>query len=274
MNAIGVAGSSSAGPSSAAARHLLPTGEGRIRLWLFHGFTGGTHSFDHLLPLLGEAFFVCVPSMPGHGDAANPTNFVEAARSLAKEIEPGDVLAGYSMGARLALGAVLLGGARPRRLILESGTAGLQRSHERALRVREDETLAQQLERDGLDAFITEWEARPLFAGLRALDPTQQQALARRRRDHRVDGLASALRVLGTGAQPNLWPGLARLPVPLLCLTGARDEKFTALGAAMSTAAPLGYHHALDCGHAPHLERAKEWTAALHDFSTTAQEAA
>lgn len=244
-------------------------GSGRARLWLLHGFTGNEHAFDHLEPLLGRELTAHVPLLPGHGDAAGPTCFTDVARELAELIEPGDVLAGYSMGARLALAAVLLGGARPRRLVLESGTAGLKRSHDRVQRRLEDEALAAQLERDGVDAFVERWQSRPMFAGLRGLATTDQSSLAERRRSHSASGLSDALCILGTGAQPNLWPMLPRLRVPLMCLTGARDAKFTALGAAISAAAPLGYHRVLDCGHVVHLERPREWAAALLDFTST-----
>lgn len=244
-------------------------GSGRARLWLFHGFTGNERAFDHLEPLIGREFTAHVPLLPGHGDAPAPTCFIDAARDLAALIEPGDVLAGYSMGARLALGAVLLGGARPRRLILESGTAGLKRSRDRVQRRLEDEALAGQLERDGVEAFVAQWQSRPMFAGLHALSPAEKSALASRRLSHTASGLSDALCILGTGTQPNLWPKLPALRVPLLCLTGARDEKFTALGAAMSAAAPLGYHRVLDCGHVVHLERPREWAAALLDFTST-----
>jgi 2-succinyl-6-hydroxy-2,4-cyclohexadiene-1-carboxylate synthase len=245
-------------------------GSGASRLWLFHGFTGNEHAFDHLEPLLGRHFTAHVPLLPGHGDADGPVCFTDTARDLAALIEPGDVLAGYSMGARLALAAVLLGGARPRRLVLESGTAGLKRSHERVQRRAEDEALAAELERDGVEVFVDRWQSKPLFAGLRSLPAEQRDALSLRRRSHQAAGLADALSILGTGAQPNLWPLLPRLPVPLLCLTGARDAKFTALGAAISAAAPTGYHRVIDCGHVVHLERPADYSSALLDFATTA----
>ncbi len=247
-------------------------GSGPTRLWLLHGFTGTAHAFDHLEPLLGSQVSAHVPLLPGHGGSASPAGgragFVATVQALARLIEPGDVLAGYSMGARLALGTVLLGGARPARLILESGTAGLRRHQDRARRRADDEALAQRIEHDGLDAFIARWEALPLFAGVREQPKPVLAALASRRRSHEAKGLAAALRGLGLGAQPSLWSRLPRLSMPLLCVTGARDRKFTPLGAMMSAAAPLGYHVALDAGHAPHLERPREWARELVAFST------
>ncbi len=178
------------------------------------------------------------------------------------------MLYGYSQGARLALGAVLLGGAAAR-------PPGAREWHGRpqaAAGARPAQGrrrgLAQQLERDGVEAFIREWEARPLFAGLSRLPPAAREALAARRRDHRPEGLAAALRGLGLGAQPSLWAQLPRLSVPVLCLSGARDAKFTLLMSQVAAAAPRGRHLELDAGHAPHLECSERLARELIDFST------
>ena len=46
---------------------------------------------------------------------------------------------------------------------------------------------------------------------------------------HAPLALAAALRALGLGAMPDLWPELARITAPVAVLAGALDEKFAAL---------------------------------------------
>ena len=69
-------------------------------------------------------------------------------------------------------------------------------------------------------------------------------------------GLASSLRLAGTGTQQPLWHELSRLDMPVLVVTGELDAKFTALGEALATAIGPNASHAVvpGAGHAPHLQ--------------------
>jgi len=103
-------------------------------LLLLHGFTGSREAWDHLRPLLGPRFQVLAPDLPGHGESAiDPdTTFDGALDALiglldSRKIERVDV-AGYSLGARVALGLCLRAPERVGRLVLESGSPGLRRS--------------------------------------------------------------------------------------------------------------------------------------------------
>ena len=111
-----------------------------------------------------------------------------------------------------------------------------------------------------MERFVERWEQHPTLASLRPF----AARLRPERLAHRPAGLASALRQLGTGAQPSLWEKLRELRVPVRLIAGARDEKFSAIARRM---------HALlrdaelivipDCGHAPHLERPQAFVEAL-----------
>ena len=84
------------------------------------------------------------------------------------------------------------------------------------------------LEREGLDAFLQQWLAQPLFASL----PSRAAGLDDRRRNT-VDGLAWSLRSCGTGAQQPLWDRLGSLAMPVLVMAGEHDERFAAIGRRM-----------------------------------------
>lgn len=235
-------------------------GSGLVRLLLLHGFTGTGDSFAHLP--LDARFTVLMPDLPGHGASPLATSWDACLDALGELVDAGTIVAGYSMGARLALGLAL---RRPLAgLLLESGSPGLADPVERAQRSLHDEALAQGLERDGLPAFLERWDAQPLLAGLRTLPPGLRKGLLARRRRQTSAGLASALRALGTGTQPPLWDLLPRLATPTLLIAGERDAKFFALARRMRERLPNASLRVLpQSGHAPHLETPAEYAALL-----------
>ena len=222
------------------------------RLTLVHGFTQTGRSWAPLLPDLAPRFEVVTPDLPGHGSRAEVrADLWEAARLVGDEGGNGAYL-GYSMGGRVALHLAL---ARPelvRRLVLVGATAGIEDEDERAARRRADEATAARLESGGLDAFLEEWLAQPLFAGL-----TPETAGLGARRENTAEGVAAALRLLGTGAQEPLWRRLGELRMPVLLVAGERDDAFAEvalrLGAWIGASASLAL--VPGAGHACHLDR-------------------
>lgn len=225
-----------------------------------HGFTGEGAAWAPFT----DGFAARCPDLPGHRGARLPARlgregFEATVAALAASIAEPCAVIGYSQGARLALALAVRHPQKVTRLILESGTAGLPRHHDRALRQAEDEARAVMLETEGLDAFLRYWEALPMFAGV-----------PRRRHGHTAAGLAGALRCLGLGVQPNLWPALPTVRVPTLLITGGRDAKFTALAKAMAAQLPMAWHATVpDVGHAVHLEAPLQWLAEVRAFAHT-----
>lgn len=216
-----------------------------MRTLLLHGFSGGPRSFAHL------GLDAVAPELPGHGGSPDATSWEDALRSLERLLDPGPVLlAGYSMGGRLALALALRRPEKVARLVLESATAGIEDAQEREKRRGDDEALAAFIEERGVPAFVDRWEAHPTLASLRPF----ADRLRPERLRHRASGLASALRHLGTGAQPSYWSRLGELRMPVDLIAGQRDEKFTALARQLQRGLPRAELHLFDCGHAPHLE--------------------
>lgn len=242
-------------------------GRGETRAVFLHGFAGAAKGFAHLEAHLGDVLTATCLELPGHGAAPLPTTWDEVIDSVAEHLDGRTVLIGYSQGARIALGVAQRYPRKLERLVLESGAAGLRRRHDRLLRRRSDEALADLIRARGVDAFVAHWEQLPLFAGLRNLPEVEQQALRERRASHTIDGLAAALRVMGQGAQPDLWPGLQALRVPTLLITGAADEKYTRLARQMTADLPLAWRVSFrGVGHAPHLECPEAWAAEVRSF--------
>lgn len=254
-------------------------GEGTRPLVLLHGFTGNRTSFDHLRPLLNKAVKAIAVDLPGHGQTPltqrkGREGFIETVEAVVELVEklgvPSADLLGYSMGARIALGAALHKPERFGRIILESGSPGLHRRMERAERRESDGRLATMLRAQGVDAFVEHWESQPMFESLKRLPPERTAALRERRKSCTAEGLSGALGRLGLGFQPDYWPELHSQRLPTLLLTGALDEKFTLIARKMATELPVVWRHTFpDSGHAPHLEVPEDYAREVLSFLHT-----
>lgn len=242
-------------------------GRGPKRALFVHGFSGSARGFDHLEPSLGDLLTAVSVQLPGHGGSPLAHDWDEVVEAVGALLLPGTVLIGYSQGARIALAVAQRFPEKVDRLILESGGAGFRRRHERLLRRKSDAALADLITTRGVEAFVSHWEQLPLFAGLRVLPHDLQEALRARRVSHTAEGLANALKTMGQGAQPDLWPGLQSLRVPTLLMTGVLDEKYTRIARKMSAELPLAWRVSFrGIGHAPHLECPEEYAAEVRSF--------
>lgn len=232
-------------------------------LVLLHGFTHTGRSWDDVVAALGERYRPLAPDMRGHGKAsgASPAS-LEAVIADLDELDPGPfALVGYSMGGRIALHYAL---ARPHmveRLVLIGASPGLADPKERAERQASDERLAARIEQLTIEQFASEWARNPVLAG-------QPPELAARVHADRLrntpEGLARALRGLGTGALPSLWDRLGQVQPPVTLVVGERDEKFRAIAARMSRALSHTELHVIpEAGHAVHLEAPARVAASL-----------
>ena len=236
------------------------------RLVFLHGFTQTHHHWHACAQLIagrietslgGEPTLLLV-DLPGHGlSAAERLTIEQAAPQLVTLAGRGTYI-GYSMGARHALAATCAGAPEIERLVLVGGTAGLTDPSERDARVADDEAKARHLEQIGVGAFVDEWLAQPMFAGLPVTDADRRHRLR-----NTVEGLAASLRLAGTGAQEPLWDALEGVRIPVLVLAGERDGKFTEIGRRMTSALPTATFAAIpNAGHAAHSEQ-PDATAAL-----------
>lgn len=229
-----------------------------MRLVLVHGFTQTRRSWGPLLPSLNKHDVVALDA-PGHGDAADVRlSLPEGGAWLARSGGEG-VYIGYSMGGRFCLHAALEEPELVRGLVLVSATGGIDDEHERTARRASDDALADRIESIGVPAFIDEWLAQSLFAGL---EPARRDVDDRLR--NTAPGLASSLRLAGTGTQAPLWDRLATLRVPTLVIAGADDDKFVALGERLAATIPDAELAIVDgAGHTVHLEQPERFVDVL-----------
>jgi 2-succinyl-6-hydroxy-2,4-cyclohexadiene-1-carboxylate synthase len=246
----------------AIERHEASTGPSLGRLVLLHGFTQTRRSWDAIADAFGDRYETISVDAPGHGASADVRlDLAGAAEALAQEVGPATYI-GYSMGGRLALHVAA---ARPdvvERLVLVSASPGIADPAARAARRAADDRLADEIERDGVDAFLERWLALPLFARL----PTNSAGIEERRRNT-AGGLASSLRLAGTGAQASLWHRLDELTMPVLLVVGEHDAKFRAIATEMATAIPDATIEVVaGAGHVVHLEQPAAFVALVRTW--------
>jgi len=227
-----------------------------VRLRMVHGFSQTTRSWEALekaLPLEWDVQALDVP---------DGLDFVATADALGHRGGEGTWV-GYSMGARLVLRVALDRPAVVERLVLLSGTAGIESVTQRRARRESDEQLARDAERDGVEQFLERWLGQRLFETL----PRDAAQLDIRRRAYTVARLTHQLRTLGQGEQAPLWDRLSTLEMPVLILCGQWDRTYSDLGARM--AAAIGPNAQVrvvaKAGHALHLERPEE---VAHELTT------
>jgi 2-succinyl-6-hydroxy-2,4-cyclohexadiene-1-carboxylate synthase len=209
---------------------------------LVHGFTQSDRSWDPLRGVLADAVALRVP---------DALDFVATAHALGQAGGPATYV-GYSMGGRLCLQLALDEPALVERLVLVSASPGLADSAERAARRSSDERLAREIETDGVDAFLERWLAQPMFASL----PHDAAGIDERRATNTVDRLTHQLVALGQGTQPDNWPRLGELSMPVLLIAGELDPKYIDIAHRMGDAIANARVAIIDgAGHACHLER-------------------
>jgi|TARA_R110002110_G_scaffold140104_5_gene327180 2-succinyl-6-hydroxy-2,4-cyclohexadiene-1-carboxylate synthase len=233
---------------------------------LAHGFTQTAQSWSLVQQLIRARGFDDSKAidLPGHGSASDVRADLWGSADHLVAAGGRTTYIGYSMGGRVSLHAALAHPDVVERLVLIGATAGIDNADDRAQRRTDDELLADRIETIGVEAFIDEWLQNPLFAGL-----TPNQARREDRLRNTADGLASSLRLAGTGTQAPMWDRLIEINCPVLLLVGQHDQKFRAIAERMATALPNAELRAIDdAGHSVHLEQPERTVDALVDWLT------
>ncbi len=231
---------------------------------LLHGFGATRRAWDGVIAALDrERYRPLALDLPGHGAAADserPITFASCVAAVLSASPERFVLAGYSLGGRVALYVALAAPERVERLVLVASTAGIEDEHQRVERRVADHALADELEQGAFEQFVERWRAQPLFAA----DPPAVAALARedQRRNHPA-ALAGVLRGIGTGEMSPLWGRLGELRMPVTVIAGERDEKFRELGERMVALLPHAQMVIVAGGHVLPLENPAAVASAL-----------
>ncbi len=234
-------------------------------LWALHGNLGQSSDWDILTSHpLGQR---------GAGGQGQPIRKVNLWRYLscrsismeefgeifASEVaaqDPAPQLIAYSMGARLALHALLAAPSLWTSATLISVHPGLQTDEERRLRrIRDAEWSALALQKDW-SSFLTAWNAQPVLG---AVPDTLADRHLLQPYAHEI---ARAFCAWSLGTQADLRTAVASVPTPVTLITGERDHKFTQLATELTF--PNSQHLIIpDTGHRPLWEAPSAVAAAL-----------
>lgn len=192
-------------------------------IYALHGFLGKPSDWEEL----GKA-------LPIHPidplKVMHPNHGLEAWGKAFAGISSGVVM-GYSMGARLALSAVLAAPEKWKGAVLISGHSGFKAPEDRAERLRRDRERADRFEKDPWQSLIDFWEGQPLFHG-------GAHPFFRQENDYAREDLAAMLRGWSLGTQQDLSQRIANLNLPILWVAGERDPVYSAVAKNLKFAHP------------------------------------
>ena len=201
-------------------------------IWCIHGFLGTSSDWAPFLQGFREAGSTEVRAidlfdrpLPPEPPARWAVRFVRSVERLGEH----PILIAYSLGARLALHALLEDPARFRGAILISPGLGVEGEEARQLRRVADDAWAHRFETEPWDEVIAAWNRQPVLAGSSEAGPREESAFDR-------SALANALRWWSPAVQQPLADRLSALDLPILWIAGERDAKYAAMANAYGMA--------------------------------------
>jgi 2-succinyl-6-hydroxy-2,4-cyclohexadiene-1-carboxylate synthase len=242
-------------------------------MWmLLHGFTGSATSWDAVLAHARLKPEPVRPALFGHGprwQSLRVDSFedeVSRLCALAASMRAPRLLAGYSLGARVALGMLVANPGLFQAGVLVGVHPGLRDEGTRATRRKVDLERAAFLRTQGLHSFVASWEDEAIFASQRDLPDAVRERQRQIRLGHDAEGLARALDVLGLAAMPSYEHAITELSVPVTLMAGARDRKFVNLMHDLANRSSCVDATVIDgAGHNLLLEAPETVAAALRD---------
>jgi 2-succinyl-6-hydroxy-2,4-cyclohexadiene-1-carboxylate synthase len=217
-----------------------------------HGFLGSPEVWDGIAADGGIRV-----ALPGHhGGPPMRRTWDDNIEEVAHALGAVDLVVGYSLGARVALGLVASGNVP--RAILISVNPGIDHA-DRHTRRAQDTRWAKRFRTEPLAEVLDAWEAQSLFATQANVPDDVLAARRARRLAHDPEQLARSLEAMGLAEMPNF-----RYDIDgrFTLIAGARDTKYVDI--ARSLPVPLTVID--DCGHDPTLEKPAELARVLREL--------
>ncbi len=241
-----------------------------------HGFSGSMSTWSEFVEEAQKEYRIITVDLLGHGGSDAPSDpkryrVEQSIADLAAVLDKSDVAnacwLGYSMGGRIALGAAALMPERCGCLVLEGASPGIDEPKQRAERKRRDDALARLIMKEGIETFSKYWEQQPIFASQKLLPLEVQEQIRNQRLKNNPTGLANTLRAASSGVQPPFHKSLPNIKIPVLCIAGEYDHKFSAIAEDMCSKLPNGHLSIIPgAGHAPHIEKPEEFNRIVLGF--------
>ena len=248
----------------------------RDSAFFLHGFTGYAMDWVPVVSSLNKRFNYYLVDLVGHGKSDSPKESyyysIDSIVNQLKEIilslsNDKIVLAGYSMGGRIALNFALTNGTMLKGLILESSTWGISNENLKKERVLQDEKLAEFIDKNPIDKFVDYWMNIGLFNTQRRFSNEMLSQIREQKLENNKTGLANTLRCSGTGNMKPLYNNIKDIPLKTLLITGGLDSKFTEINVEMVKLFTNAEHKIIkNAGHNTHLEEPQRFIEAINKF--------
>ena len=256
------------------------TGQGAPLVWL-HEFGGDLRSWEPQVRYFSRRYRVVTYNHRGYPPSAVPKNarnysqdlLVEDLYQLLTHLQLGPVhLGGCSMGANVARDFAIAHEDMTRSLTLVGAGAG---SVNREQFLAAQETIASNLERDGIDSFISSLETMPARTTFKIKDPRGFAEFLRYVREHDAAACAHLARevLVKRKTVGELEAELKSLRVPTLIMVGDRDTHCIGPSMVMRGWIPhAGLVVFPACGHTLNLEEPGLFNLHVAEFLTAVEE--
>ncbi|MGL5294544.1 MAG: 2-succinyl-6-hydroxy-2,4-cyclohexadiene-1-carboxylate synthase [Aeromonas sp.] len=241
--------------------------DANVPLVLLHGLLGDGNDWQPVIDRLPAIHCIAL-DLPGHGQHQdlNVSDFEQSHQWLVAELASRNIerylLAGYSLGGRLALYHASCEPAGLQGLLLENCHPGLPVA-ERAARIQHDERWAQRFEGEPLIAVLGDWYRQGVFSDLD--DKARARQIAHRL-GNKGGAIATMLRATSLGQQPDLTPWLAATMLPVTYVSGRQDHKFHQLACQLANQHCKIHHLVLDGGHNVHAHQPEAFAQLLAEW--------
>jgi 2-succinyl-6-hydroxy-2,4-cyclohexadiene-1-carboxylate synthase len=238
-----------------------------ITLWCLHGAVGMAEDWKRFadeMTALGIVFRAV--DLWKYLDAS-PQSLEQTAGRLNAEASanPGtNILVGYSMGGRVALHALLEKSHPWSAAVIISAHPGLEDQAEKMRRREKDADWSVKCSEGDWETFLQEWQDQAILQSKedQALEWGDRELLKPCRK-----AIARSFIDWSLGRQRNLLVDLARIDVPILFLTGERDQKFTELASTCVAQIPAARLQVIAaCGHRVPWEQSEVFSQAVLAF--------
>jgi 2-succinyl-6-hydroxy-2,4-cyclohexadiene-1-carboxylate synthase len=242
-------------------------------LVFLHGFLGTSADWGTIIPPFEKDYFCIAVDLPGHGQTNVKDDFSFSFESTSASLiqllsnicEKPFILAGYSMGGRLALYTALKYPQSISKIVLESCTPGIESKEERAKRVSSDQKWADKILNLPPNQLLDEWYDQPIFEFLRKNEKFAE--MLKRRAQYNPELIVKSLMGLSQGIQPPLWDKQHQLAMPVLLISGEYDKKYVSLMEQMRKQIPNCFDTTIEsAGHNVHLEQSERFVDILKKF--------